>query len=73
MVAIDELYQAVHPTILEEAEELQGIIVRLQADSKSGSVDADTLDAYIELETKLLSQVQNLVAWNAASSISDLL
>lgn len=73
MVAIDELYQAVHPTILEEAEELQGIIVRLQADSESGSVDADTLDAYIELETKLLSQVQNLVAWNAASSISDLL
>lgn len=73
MVAIDELYQAVHPTILEEAEELQGIVVRLQADSKSGSVDADTLDAYIELETKLLSQVQNLVAWNAALSISDLL
>lgn len=73
MVAIDELYQAVHPTILEEAEELQGIIVRLQADSESGSVDADTLDAYIELETKLLSQVQNLVAWNAALSISDLL
>lgn len=73
MVAIGELYQAVHPTILEEAEELQGIIVRLQADSESGSVDADTLDAYIELETKLLSQVQNLVAWNAALSISDLL
>lgn len=73
MVAIDELYQAVHLTILEEAEELQGIIVRLQADSKSGSGDADTLDAYIELETKLLSQVQNLVAWNAALSISDLL
>ena len=57
------MYQAVHLilAILEEAEELQGIIVRLQAGSESGSVDADTLDAYIELETKLLSQVQNLL------------
>ena len=71
--AADEAYEAIHPAILEEAEELQGIIARLRTDLESGSIDADTLKEYIELETKLLSQVQNIVIWNTASVISDLL